>query len=220
MNFIVETTVTISDKIKKLIQRGNYEHFILQLLNRSKKLFPNTFEHINKQSHGECDFIDVVTSEKYDAKLLLSPEQGRLIGSRNSNYEQWLRTMLDEVGEFGEYIRNRGKLPIENLKLYQLLKSILEKVQPDEHAIVFIPYPVTNDQANMIYGQFMGDILSATFSKLNENGVVADRKIYAIYPCSDQSIAIRCLNTGVREYFCHDELKEYIEFDIQILKKS
>ena len=65
----------------------------------------------------------------------------------------------------------------------------------------------------------MGDILSATFSKLYENGVVADRKIYAIYPCSDQSIAIRCLNTGVREHFSHDELKEYIEFEIQILKK-
>jgi hypothetical protein len=220
MNFIIETTVTISDKIKELIQSGNYELFILQLLNRSKKLFPNTFEHINKQSHGECDFIDVVTLEKYDAKLLLSPEQGRLIGSRNSNYEQWLRTMLDEAGEFGEYIRNRGKLSIENLKLYQLLNSILEKVRFDEHAIVFIPYPVTNDQANMIYGQFMGDILSATFSKLNENGAVAGRKVYAIYPCSDQSIAIRCLNTGVREYFSHNELKEYIEFDIQILKKS
>lgn len=220
MKFIVETKVTISDKIKKLIQSGNYEHLILQLLNRSKKLLPNTYELVKKQSHGECDFIDTVTSEKYDAKLLLSSEQGCLIGSHNSNYEQWLRTMLDEVGEFGEYIRNRGKLPIENLKIYQLLKSILEKVRCDEHAIVFIPYPLTNDHANMIYGQFMGDILSATFSKLNENGVIAGRKVYAIYPCSDQSIAIRCLNTGVREYFCNDELREYIEFDIQILKKS
>ena len=142
MNYIVETTVTISDKIKELIHRGNYEHFVLSLLNRSNKLFPNTFEHNDNQSNNECDFIDTVTLEKYDAKLLLSPEQGRLIGSRNSDYEQWIRTMLDEVGEFGEYIRNRGKLPIEKLRLYQLLKSILEKVQLDEHAIIFIPYPI------------------------------------------------------------------------------
>ena len=43
MDFIIETTVTISDKIKNLIQSGKYEDLVLTLLNQSKTLFKNEF---------------------------------------------------------------------------------------------------------------------------------------------------------------------------------
>lgn len=215
MNFIVETTVTISDKIKNLIQSGTYENLILTLLNQSKKLFENEFEHVRNQSQGQSDFVDLKTGEKYDAKLLITRKQGRLIGSKNSDYELWLRTMIDEIGEFGDYIRNRQTSQIENLKFYKLMFEKLEDCKPDENAILFIPFTITNEPAISIYYQFASDILSASFSKLKENGIVGQRKVYAIYPSSDNFIIMRNLESGVREAFSNKVLRECIDFDVQ-----
>ena len=214
MNFTMETIVTISDKIKHFIQSGNYEQFILELLNQSTKLFPGSYEYIYNQSNNQCDFIDIKTEEKYEAKLLITSEQGRLVGSRNSDYLRWICTMLEEVEEFDKYIKDKGRYKIEDFQLYKLMHNKLLNIKCDENAILFIPFIISREPANSIYFQFATDILSVIFNKLKENEVVGSRKVYAIYPCIDGGVLVRHLGSCVREHIKNDKLQEYISFDV------
>ena len=43
------------------------------------------FTHLDNQAHGECDFVDVVTGEKFDAKIPIDKRQGQMIGSRKGD---------------------------------------------------------------------------------------------------------------------------------------
>ena len=91
MHTTIYTQVTIGEDFKKIIQSGNYEKLIYTLLNASTKLFPHNFEYVEQQAKGECDFIDKTNGRKYDAKLPFTRDQGKMIGSRNANFEKWLK---------------------------------------------------------------------------------------------------------------------------------
>lgn len=219
MSILINNIARISDNFKTLIKSGNYEKIILNLMNSSKKLFPNTYKHIMNQSHGECDFIDILTSKKFDAKLPFSKKEGKLIGSNNSDFSKWIELMINETNEFGKYIEKRGQYNIENLTLYKTLKNRLENVSLDEDVIFFFPYPIVLDGSEMIFAQFAGDILSSIYNTLKNNDLIKNRTLYAIYPCLDNEIAIRCLNTNIREYFKNSELKDYIDYEFSIAKE-
>ena len=221
MQINIKTYATISENFKLLIKKDNYEKLIFTLLNASTKLFPNQYEHINSQSHGECDFVDLKTNEKYDAKLPITTQQGYWIGSNNHCFEKWLESMINECSEFTiKKIKQRElQNNIEDIELYKIMKQKIENDKDDENIIFFFPFPIVYETPNGIYGQFCSDILSNIFDGLKENDIVKDRKIYVIYPCLDNRISIRCLNTGVREWFSSKLLDNYIKFDILIDKK-
>lgn len=183
----LQTYATISNGFKKCIQSGNYEKIVLNIMNSSTKIFPNNYIHINEQSNGECDFVDTSTLEKYDAKLPINKQQGKLIGSNNNNFEKWLISMQEETGEFAQYI------------------------------IFLFPYPIVCEQEPSIFGQFASDILSAIFEELKENNIVGERTIYAIYPAMTEKLVVRCLNTGIREFITNNELKNYIDYETRII---
>ena len=207
MHMIIQVYATIDNKFKTLIQGGNYEDVVLKLLNSSTKLFPNRYERILLQPNGECDFIDIKTKEKYDAKLPITKKQGQYIGSNNSDFEKWLESMRNECVEYGEKIIKRRELHrIEELTLYKIMKKQIEDDKLDENIIFFFPFPVVYEGSNSIYRQFASDILSSIYTVLNKNGIIHERKIYAIYPSIDNMIGIRLLNTGVREWLSSDIL--------------
>lgn len=219
MAIILNQVVTFDDSFKKIIQGGNYEKVILSILNQSKKLLPNNFKHNDTQFNGECDFVDLTNNDKYDAKLLFTKKQGELIGSKNSDYEKWIQSMREMELEFGDFIEKRGKIPIETLKVYKVMEKRLMSVKEDENIILFIPYPIVLDCPNSVFTQLTGDILSNVFSKLVANKKVGERKVYFIYPCIDNCIVLRYMNTGTREYFSAEILKPYINYDISLAKK-
>ena len=97
MGFTIREQAIINDNFKELIRGGNYEKLIERLMNDSQKIFPNKYKHLEKQSKGECDFIDLSTNQKYDAKLLFSEKDGKLVGSRNSDFGEWMQIKLDEL---------------------------------------------------------------------------------------------------------------------------
>ena len=82
---LLRKVATISDKLKTFIQSGNYEIYILRLMNQSKTVFPGEYDRHKVQSHSECDFYDVKTLEKYEAKLPFDKKEGELICRNNSN---------------------------------------------------------------------------------------------------------------------------------------
>ena len=212
----INTSVIIQDEFRTIIKSGNYEKIILDIMNSSKKIFPNEYIHQENQSHGECDFIDKNTEEKYDVKLPLYKKQGKLLGSHNFDYEAWFKSMMDEVAEFSNVINNRGNYIAEELILYKVIKDRLATIKEDENLILFFPFPVVTDDPNSIILRFASDILTFVFDALKNNGEIKSRKIYAIYPCMSNCLTIRFLNERKREYISNQPLKKYINYDISL----
>lgn len=75
----------ISDEFKEFIQSGNYEVSILKIMNQSRIVFPNSYISNENQSNSECDFVDTITAEKYEAKLPFDKIKGALICSNKGN---------------------------------------------------------------------------------------------------------------------------------------
>lgn len=213
----------LTEKLKSFIQSGNYENYILDLMNQSEIVFPKYYEKNTIQSAGECDFYDIETHEKYEAKLPFDKKEGELICRTDSELKTWLKFMMDEESEFGEkIIENRGKYQVSDLQLYKTLEKRLDTVQKDENAIILFPYPITLD-LEPVKGclNILGltcDILSSIFSQLVRNNVVGKRNVYAIYPSMDEKIVLRCLNTGIREYLVFNRLKDVFAYSFTLLK--
>ena len=207
---------TLSDELKVFIQSGNYESYILDLMNQSTLVFSSQYAANENQSNNECDFYDVKSFEKYEAKLPFDKKEGQLICSNNSNLKAWIEFMLDEEEEFGDkIIQQRGKYSVDSLRLYKTMEKRIKTVQDDENAVILFPYPITCDMegdggVNMLH--FCGDILSAIFLELVKNGIIGTRKIYVIYPSLDSKMVVRCLNNNQREYICSPAMVRFFSY--------
>ena len=209
----IRVKASIADAFSDLMRGGNYEKLILVLMNNSQKIFPHQYLHNDKQPRGECDFVDIHTGEKYDAKLAFGKTEGKLIGSNRRDFEAWYRYMLAEEVEFSECITPCGLKNIENLTLYKTIENLLQKIAPDENAIFLIPYPIAPDGKLMHHVHFSSDILSAIFNHLRKCGAFLERRIYTIYPAMDHTIVLRCMNNNAREYISCPELDSFIRYD-------
>ena len=107
MVIAIDEKVTFSDEIKSIIKSGKYERIVFELMKRSNIIFPNNYFYNEVQSCGECDFVDAITGEKYDAKLPFTDKQGMLLGSNNSNYLKWYKSIQEELEEISEYIKKK-----------------------------------------------------------------------------------------------------------------
>lgn len=216
--FSVQTIVNIYVEFKTIIKSGNYEKIVLEIMNSSEKMFRSKYIHQQNQSHGECDFVDELTGEKYDVKLPLDKKQGKLLGSNNCNYDAWLKTMIDEALEFSDVVKNRGNYNTEELELYKVVKNRLETVKKDENLILFFPFPIIPCEVpGSIYIPVKSNILTLIFDTLEKNGLVKNRNIYAIYPCVGNKLAIRLLNERICEFVSDQPLKKYINYNISFM---
>lgn len=218
----VKKIATLSDDLKRFVQSGNYEPHILKLMNRSKVIFPGHYERNLEQSENQCDFYDVKTGEKFEAKLPFDKKEGELICSNHGSLKAWLEFMMDEEAEFGEkIIMERGKHRLDSLKLYKTLRKRLESVQKDENAVILFPYPITldmegNGEVNLLH--CCSDILSSIYCELVKNSVVGLRKVFAIYPSADNKIVLRCLNTNQREFLVCRELNDVFAYSFSLIR--
>ena len=213
----MQTLINISGDFYKLIQSAQYEMLILELMNKSNYIFPYTYKHNNIQNNGQCDFVDIDNGEKYEAKLLINEEQGRLIGSRNGNIEEWLILIINESFEYNNNKIKDKLASVQELKLYTIIKHLLEKIKKDENAIFFIPFPVVLDRKNAFFMQFQADILKNIYDELNNQSIIGDRKIYTIYPSIDKNFVLRNLAGYRREYLPSIELDKYIKYESSII---
>lgn len=214
---VIRQVATLSDELKSFIQSGNYEPYLLELMNQSTLIFPGQYVSNEDQSSGQCDFYDVYTLEKFEAKLPFDKKEGQLICSNNANLKEWIEFMMNEEEEFGEkIIHYRGQYKITDLTLYKTLEKRINTVQKDENAVFLFPYPITLDMENgdgLNLLHFCGDILSNIFSELAKQGVIGTRKIYVIYPSLDDKMVLRCLNNGQREYLCSSDMKRFFSYE-------
>lgn len=220
----IRTIVSISPTIQTFLQSGNYEIPILDLMNTSKSVFPRKYSRIEKQPNNQCDYISEWTDdegnkhiEKYDAKLPFDKKEGELLCSNQADFKKWLEFMMNEAAEFANYmIINRGSYSVKQLRLYKTLDKRISSLKEDEHGIIFFPYPITFDGEDMSFLSSATDILSAIYNDLLSEGKIGTRNIYILYPTIGNKIALRCMNTGTREYLCSTEISKHISFNISL----
>jgi len=214
----VEFTIatTISEKFSNLIKKDKYESCLCELMNLSTAVFPGRYQRVLEQPSNECDFIDIDTGTKFDAKLPFEKKHGKLIGSeKQRDFTKWLSLMQQQESEFGEdIIASRGK-NIACMELYKILSHRLETIEPDEHVIFFFPYPVVIDSKEFEFMHFVSDFLDAIYRELKKNNLIGCRNVYVVYPAVDGNIVLRCLNNNEREFLRYCGFDEYITYSLK-----
>ena len=210
MGTAIRMVAKVNERFSNLVSKKVNEPLVLTLMNLSRIVFPGHYEWVESQSSGECDFVDIDTGCKYDAKLPLTKKQGALIGSRNHDYADWMKTMIELESEFADCIcSSDGVKNVEKLELYCILQDCLNKLQEDENGIFFFPYPIVMD-AEDLCTCFCMDLLDHIYDTLRKNGHVGERDIYVIDPSMDAKIVLRNMKTDAREYLLFPELDKYI----------
>lgn len=69
-------------------------------MNKSKVVFLGKFQKNEEQPDGECDFVNSENKKKYEAKLFLGKDEGKLISSNNYDYEKWLNISFERIYEY------------------------------------------------------------------------------------------------------------------------
>ena len=184
-------------------------------------VFPHNYVHLEDQSSGQCDYIDLSTGEKFDAKLPLNPKDGKLIGSNKGNVGNFTKVMYREVSEFtvhrGNAVSHDSR--VKALSLYKIMKNLIAKTNPDEHVIFFIPYPIVFDFTDFPLSGVV-DILKAIYRLLNKELDFGEKQIYAIYVAYDKKVVLRNLGKDVREYIKCDELKRFVDYEVTTLNNQ
>ena len=210
MPLSVTMIASISERFSKLIDKNEYEPRLCELMNQSEEIFPGRYERVSEQYSGQCDYVEVESGTKFDAKLPFTRKHGKLIGSHNHDFKKWLELMQREESEFGEdVITSRGK-NAASLELYKIMDERLSSLEDDEHAVFFFPYPIVLDCKEFEFMLFTSDFLDAIFRELMRSQKIGSRSIYVIYPALDGDIVLRCLNDNRREFLHYDGFDEFI----------
>lgn len=61
----------------KLINKNKYDKLVLELMNKSRKIFPKKYIKVEIQDNKQCDYADTETNEKFEAKLFLNKKRRR-----------------------------------------------------------------------------------------------------------------------------------------------
>lgn len=204
----------IHNEVKDIIKSGNYEKIILDLMNASKEIFPSRYTHLDNQAHGECDFVDVVTGEKFDAKIPIDKRQGQMIGSRKGDVSALTTEFHNEALEFQYCFVGDQKKPITELNLFKKMKNNISKTKSDENVILFIPYPIVIDfEGFPLIGA--SDLLKKIYRELSASTDISGKHLYAIYISFDRKMVLRNLETDKREYLQFPEMQHYVDYNIK-----
>lgn len=216
---LIKHEMVLSNDIVELFQRNRYEQYILDLMNISQEVFPGKYESVENQSNGECDYKEIDTENKFDAKLPFEEKQVRLL-AKGKNYDpqitKWLKIMHNEAADFNPAeIRNNPDYDIVNTKLYQIMKEEISRDKKDENIIFFLPYPVVLSISGCDFLQLCGDYLQAIYNRLKKDIELYERKIYAIYPASRKNeFALRELGDRNTEFIYYDKMNKYFTSEV------
>lgn len=209
--------LTIAPNIRELIQKKTYEMIIWKLMNQSSEIFPGKYVQIEEQAHGECDFKDITSKQKYDAKMLFS-KQCQLLKQGTERLVDWVKSVREEIAKASKKLMNNDMTGIKSTTLYKEFSQRLATVKKDEDAILFIPFPIVPDSENAVYMQFASDIVSVTYDSIVKDSPdrFKDKKTFIIYPSViDHKFVLRNLTLFAKEDLPIDPLSPYITFTIK-----
>lgn len=213
-----------SKSLIKLFQSGEYEKYILLIMNRSKTIFPNKYKQVPNQSNGECDFLDENKNAKYDAKLPLTSDYFEMLtnGAKHEpQIAEWIKKLINEEAEFKSMrMRQDNDYSIRNSMLYSVVKKQIEKDKNDENIIFFIPFPIVLAVPDSVHLQFASDFLWMIMGQIKEDINLSGREIFFVFPSSAKNVfAVRKSSAHITEYVECEELGQYFTYEITGVKK-
>lgn len=216
---VIKHSFSVSKNFIDLFNKKNYEKYVLDLMNLSKKVFPNTYTMVDDQSDGQCDYIDTITNAKFDAKLPFHKDQVYLLTNRREHapeIEKWIKEMHDEAAEYDPFSLRDNPHYTESTKLYRIMKEQILKDKEDESIVFFLPYPISLDFKDSVVLQFATDYISMIFDELKKNVDLKQRNIYTIYPSSEKNcFVLRCSNNSYfREYLHYDRMEKFFYYEV------
>lgn len=206
---VIKHAFSVSNDFIELFNKKNYESFVLDLMNLSKTIFPNSYSMVEDQSAGQCDYTDTVTNAKFDAKLPFLQEQVYLLRNRREHapeIKKWIEEMRDEAAQFDPFSLRDNPHHTENTKLYKIMRDQILRDKADENIVFFLPYPISLAFKDSVYLQIASDYISLIFETLKTEIDLKDRCIYTIYPSSEK-------NQFVLRYSSNSYYKEYVDYD-------
>lgn len=210
---------TVSNNFVDLFRHHKYEYHILNLMNLSQSVFNGTYEMKKEQSHGECDFVEIKTREKYDAKLPFRPNQIELLTNGKKHrpmVKEWIEILQKEASEYNPLeIRSNPNYDVADTTLYKVMRCAVERDKEDENLIFFIPFPISMSVKGSIFLQFTTDYLQAIYMRLVHDIKMDKRKVYVIYPASEKNeFAIRELGIYHTEYIQYEGMEKYFSYEL------
>ena len=209
---------SFSKSILELFQRQRYEKFIVEIMNLSEKIFPETYTQIIEQSNGECDFIGDKSGKKFDAKIPFTKEQMKLLTTGEKHKPdiiKWLSELQNEAAEFNPIELRDGRLQIEKTKLYKIMASQLRKDKIDENIIFFLPYPMILSVRNSIFSQLCGNYFNSIYNTLVKNDEIGEREIFVIYPASEKNVyALKNMKNYAVEFVEYEKMDKYYSCEV------
>ena len=198
----------IKDNYKDLIQKDTYENVILDIINKSKIVFPQTYKHIDKQDNGESDFESILTGEIIDAKTIFPQMQCRNLSL--GNLEDFYKMICEQTNDIFDAIMHGEDLT--STILYKQIIETFKKISSDENIILFIPFPFTLELEKSLTSRFASDIFSQMIFKMKKENpsFFKKHKIYFIYPNLENVIILKNICTGDIKKKKSDSISKYI----------
>ena len=214
---LTELKMTFSDDFLELFHNHKYEEYVLEIMNTSAVIFKGSYMRMSDQSRGQCDFIDIETMEKYDAKIPFENKSMKLLATNDNQeeiFQEWVRRVLEMENEYDPIAIKNGTLCIEQTKLYSVMKRLICKDKADENIIFFIPVQFVPVIKESVFAQFVPDFLRDIYECLESDGILDGRQIYAIYPSGERDdFVLRDLSSYTTEYVKCQRLGRYFNYE-------
>ena len=192
-------------------------------MNISQHIFPEEYDIVEKQAHGECDFLGKSSNKKYDTKIPFEEKQIKLLTSGKRHGPQileWIKQLQDEGADYNPLeLRDNPSYDIANTRLYKVMKTLIERDKKDENIVFFLPYPMVLSIESSIFLQFCGDFLRAIYDRMIRDIDLSEREIFIIYPSSEKNkFVLRNLGNWRIEYIYYEKMEEYFTYEVVNIK--
>ena len=200
----------VSKDFKDLLTRGNkYENYVLEIMNLSRTIFPNTYSKVENQDNGQPDFLDDSNGDKFDAKLVVSEYQCRELCG-NSNPTAFFNEISLQNNDFYDYIVDdtNGELALEKI----LAKQLNKESTKNKNIVFFFTFPIGSQLAQSITSFISSSYLTILFSKIKE--LANGRRIFGICPTLDGYYEIRELGVDTPEHILYSGLNKFYKWSV------
>ncbi len=211
MSDVIQNKIIIENNYKNLINKNYYEAEIYEIMNLSKKVFPDKYKHIKNQSHGESDFINEVTGELIDAKTIFPTKQCEKLSL--NQIKEFINDIVKETNEVFNVIMGKDINTICNTILYKGILNALKNIKKQENVIVFIPFAFTLEMEASLSSKLGSDMFTQIMRVMEKemSDLFNNRIIYFIYPNIENKVIVKNYTRNICEYIDTDILSKYIK---------
>ena len=205
-----ESTFFVSNDFKNILTRGNkYEDYVLEIMNQSSRIFPNTYRKVEEQSNKEPDFVDITNGDSFDAKLVVDERQCRALCG-NNDVPSFFEEILSQNNDIYDSIvnGNHSQLNLEKI----LTKQLMKESTKNKNIIFLFTFPIGATFATSTTSFFATNYLTILFSKIKN--LANGRRIFGICPTFDGYYEIREMNDEYSEFIKYHNLDKYFSWTI------